>query len=197
VPLIAFPSFVKIVELQLSVRSVFGADRRPLLKTRGEGASLTEMWAGQVAFQTMTSADARAFAAWHETLDGRVNSFALPLAQGFATHVNSFAGVVASVVAGADVVRLNGSAVALRPGTLLAFGVPGDVNYQVCEVLEAASPYINTEVFVSPRPRTDIAPGTAVTGGTVTGAFALATDAPASSWGLQRGSATIDIVEAL
>jgi hypothetical protein len=195
-----FPATARIVELQLAVATVnFANGERPLNGKRAPGPGFTEAWRGQIAFAPMNAADHRAFVAYLESLDGRVNPFALRLKGGFASQAVAASATVATAPPrGAGSISVTfGAAVSLLPGTLIALGDYTSSTFQLVELLDAATGSGTQTLNIAPRIRKGFSVGAAVSFGTVKGVFTLAGDTLAQSATLDHGAVTLDVIEAL
>ena len=198
-PITPRPASFRIVELRLSGGLAGESPRRQLNKSRNPHMPLAEVWRGQIVFAPVSRAVAAAQHAALEALDGKVTAFGVVLKQGFATHANAFAGTLASAAApGADAISVqSGTPTDVEAGTLLAVGTAGDANYQVVEVLQAASVGAATLVYIAPRIRNAIAGGTSVTGGDITIALRTSKDELDARFDTDRGALPIDVIEAI
>lgn len=170
------PAAAKIREARLRISTRTEDHQRPTNLKSLRPPTYSEAWDAEFLFAAMTRADALAVTAFFEALDGPVAPFAVPLAAGYLSRSVTTTAALATVPPrGADVVDITASPlVTLQPGTLIAFGTITDADYQVCEVIETASPVAGVlAVRIAPRVRYLWTLATAVTIGAVNGKFRL------------------------
>lgn len=190
---------VDITELQLGIAIRANEATRPLSRKRVPTAPLNEMWAGQVACAAKSTADHRALLAAIEARDGRAGVFGLALKSGFASLGPDITAALGAVPAiGAQTITVTFAApVDVAPGTLCTVGNIDAGPYQLFEIVAAASGSGPVVLSIAPRVRYTFAAGAVVKLGSVVGKFSLASDVPDQSATLDRGTVTLDIIEAL
>lgn len=194
------PSFAKIVELQLAIRTQDTAMISEMRLTRAPNSGHTEMWGGQISLATMTRENGRKLAAFLEAHDGQVEAFLVPANAGYSTHAVSYSGTLqVAAVAGADTITVNNATdIDIHEGTLLRIGTAGSAGYQVVEVLVPVriGPG-NTLVSVAPRIRSALAAGVAVSSVDVLFALNMTSDTHGVTFGHDRAIATLEVQEAI
>jgi hypothetical protein len=146
---ITWPSGVKISEMQLGVlppsRGGFGiVNRYPRFS-----ATLTEVWGGQIALAAVAQDDKRALELFVARLQGRLNTFNMPLPSGHWGGSNAGGTLLAATSRGGN--RLNLSAAA-QAGDVITITSGG--NTQTVECLESGF-----RPEVAPRLRFAFPPG--------------------------------------
>lgn len=198
-PVAALPATSNIVELQLAIALTVPQASRPLNRKRAPAAPLTEIWRGQIALARMTRADTAALAAFLETLDGSVTPFKVLMAGGFASQSLTESGTLTVAAAsGATSISVTfAGSVTLPAGTLLAIGDIDTATYQMCELLAPVSGSGVQTLEVAPRIRKAFAAATAVALGSVYAKLVIESPRHGVSGELDRGSATLEVVESL
>jgi hypothetical protein len=183
---ITWPSAVKISEMQLGVLSPSRGGFGVVNKYPHFAATLTEIWGGQIALAAVAQADKRALELFVARLQGRLNTFNLPIPSGHWGGAGG-SGEIQAPGIGANQIRTSS---AVNAGDVIAITSGG--NSQVVECLNAG-----TAPFVAPRIRYSFPTGaTYATASTIP--LRLASDeAGRVETILQYGVCALPVVEAV
>lgn len=152
---ITWPASLHVLEHQLRVLSLNDGGVSILSREGHYGAPLAELWAGQVAIAPVSRTGGPVLAAFLAQLEGRLNTFGLPLLNGHFNTTPAVTGTVTeTAVRGSEKLKLSA---AVTPGTLLAIGAIGSAGYQVYEAFGTSGAY----TLVTPRLRYAVANATA------------------------------------
>lgn len=194
------PSFANIAETRLWIDAPAPEARRPANLRAPYAARFSELWRAQVLFAAMSRNDAHRLKAFFSGLDGRVQTFQLPLPAGYLTREVEFTGQLNATPAsgrGTINVARTGGATTLAAGTLLAIGNINADDFQLVEVLADAEVSAGSFTLeIAPRIARVFPIGTVVQAATF-GKFALAKDV-LDGWAATAGSGTlaVDLIEA-
>lgn len=196
-PIAVLPAYAKVIELRLAIPMPSDPMMRPADLDVPGSTPYREMWAGEIVIADMHKDNAKAFAAWAASLDGRVNPFRMTLTAGkFSRAYSGTSALAATPVLGADRIQLDLDAT-LKRGTRITVGDVETSTFQLFEVLQDVSPNPGAVVRVAPRVRVAFTGSETVVCGTVQAKLKLASDSIDVAISIARGVAGMTVEESL
>ena len=186
---IPWPSAVKIVDMHIGVASPSRGQFGAINKYARFSATLTEVWSGQVALAAVSEDNKRALELFLARLQGRLNTFNLPIPAAHWAGANTGGSLLTETVVGANSIDLSGGGGA-RAGDIITVTSGSDVQTLEC---------LNTSVRprVAPRLRFAFPVGATFAAAASIPVRLAADEAGRVETVLQHGVCTLSVVEAV
>lgn len=199
-PLATWPAYAIPTEARLVINNAIPKDYRSQVNRAAPFPALfREVWFASIALAPMSRANAELFAAFCETLDGRVTAFKIAMTAGVFTRSSSTGlALLTTTTPGASTIRITVPTGGFYPGTLISLGDIETSSFQLLEVLDTVAAGTRT-INIAPRIRHVFTAGvTCASGSDVFGKFNLATDSDGRARvNVSHGRASVQFTEAV